>query len=62
MWDDKFVVVYDSDLIVIDSCNNEAIFCYNAKKGDLIQSCEILNENHFAFSSGLSTYVVEMCR
>ncbi|MBD5543844.1 MAG: hypothetical protein HDR01_06310 [Lachnospiraceae bacterium] len=62
MWDDKFVVVYDSDLIVIDLCNNEVIFCYNAKKGDLIQSCEILNENHFAFSSGLSAYVVEMCR
>lgn len=44
--------------MVINSDNYNAVFCYKAKSGNLIQSCEVISENIFAFSCGLSTYVV----
>lgn len=59
IWKDCFVLLYMSELIIINRHNENIIFNFIGRQGDLIQSCELINEKCLSFSCGQNVYIVE---
>lgn len=55
---DRYFLIYDSSIVVINAINKTPCYCFSDNKHNLIQSFDVIDSNTICFSSGNKVYLV----